>query len=195
MQEHVKSKVLCFNNYSHFFFSNGKLFFDFLWNIHANCARKIFICFPELIIKTLDGSILLVVWPGFLWINFPFREGYLKDVKVTYWGCSVTGWSGGRGEVRRGLLSTGGDAWSPRIPSPTCLGAGFVSQQLHEPQTGRRATVGGPPPGTWGRTRPLPIPNASVHFFFTCLAVKHTCSEFILEMTLVGVHSMAGVRK
>lgn len=51
LQEHVESRVLCFNNYSHFFFSNGKLFFDFLRNIHANCARKIFICFPELIIK------------------------------------------------------------------------------------------------------------------------------------------------
>ena len=36
------------------------------------------------LLKTLDGSILLVVWPGFLWINFLFREGYLKDVKVTY---------------------------------------------------------------------------------------------------------------
>lgn len=38
----------------------------------------------NLLLKTSDGSILLVVWPGFLWVNFLFREGYLKDVKVTY---------------------------------------------------------------------------------------------------------------
>ena len=45
----------------------------------------------------------------------------------------------------------------------------------HKPRTGSRATVGGPPPGTWWRTRPLPTPSASMHLFFPRLAVKHTC--------------------
>lgn len=142
------------------------------------------------LLKTSDGSILLVVWPGFLWVNFLFREGYLKDVKVTYWGCSVTGWSGGRGEVRRGLLSTQGDARHlvtkdtvPRMPGGTNPGQGAG------PRPGARRLAPG------GEHAPCPhqAPACTCSFpawLWNTLVWVYARNDFSWP-----VHSVAGVRK
>lgn len=149
------------------------------------------------LLKTWDGSILLVVWPGFLWINFLFREGYLKDAKVTLrLLCDRLDW--GRGGVRRGLLSTQGDAGCPvmkhTVPcAPGCRLQGPTVRRT--PESGQGHSQG---PSAWYLVEwhcPSPMPNTNVHLLFACLAVKHTC------LSLCGrndfswpVHSVAGVR-
>lgn len=111
--EQMKSKILCFSNQSwfFFFFSKWKLFFDLLWNTHADHARKNFIYFPEFIINNLRRlySISCLAWiPVY---KFPFQEGYRKDVKVAQWGGCVSD---------RLELGRGGGAVTPKVRWGIC---------------------------------------------------------------------------
>lgn len=69
-----------------FFFlpSNGKLFFDLWGNTHADRARKNFIYFPEFVTNNLRWlcSISCLAWIPTNGNEFPFQEGYRRDVKV-----------------------------------------------------------------------------------------------------------------
>lgn len=52
---------------------------------------------------TFDGSILLVVWPGFLQTNVLFKKIiWMKDVMFAQWGCCLCLWQPGVGREQEG---------------------------------------------------------------------------------------------
>lgn len=78
LKELVKSKILCFNNYGH-----NCVFFSLKWKIIflICCETYMLTISGEIssvslnsLLITLDGSILLVVWPGFLKTNVLFKK-------------------------------------------------------------------------------------------------------------------------
>lgn len=192
----MKFNIL-FNNNGHgfFFFSNGKLFFDLLWNIHADCARKNFIYFPEFIINSFRW---LCSTNCLAWIpanNFPFQEGYLKDVRLhneaavslcdrLQWGKRGRRW---HQSMMRDLLSTQGDAWHLAMVNIFPCMPGYRAHRAnssYEPWKGSMTRPGCPLPGVWWGNPSAP--HASVHLLFTCVAMDTLVWVYTVEITSVG---------
>lgn len=115
--EQMKSKILCFSNQSwfFFFFPNGNCFL-ICCEIHMlTMPGKISSISLNSLLITWDGSILLVVWPGFPYINFLFRKVIGKMSRLhNEAAVSLTGWSWGEEEGQWPPKYGEGFALSPR---------------------------------------------------------------------------------
>lgn len=85
-----------------FFLLQMENYFLICWEIYTlSMPGKTSSLSLNLLLITWDGSILLVVWPGFLWINFLFRKVIWKmsrlhnEAAVSLWQASL--WGEGEG--------------------------------------------------------------------------------------------------
>lgn len=153
------------------------------------------------LLVTLDGSVLLAVWPGFLQINCLFRKVIWKMLRLhSELALSVTGWRRDRRrgsdtpKVRRDLLATQGDALSrrtsssasPETPLPRPSVPWSLEKEQAQTQGALHLLLGGEIKSS---------PPASVHLWSTCVAMNTLVWVYTVDVTLVGWSALWQVLK
>lgn len=185
------------------FLSNGKSFFDLLWDIHADSARENPSTSMNSTLITLDGSILLVVWPRFLQIHVFFRKTIWQMLSLHNEAASLCDrleLRGGGGDKERGVTPKArwGICCHPKDKSgtetvfPSMSGNGaHKAKAVTNPGEGAWPEPGCPPPSMWCGDTPTDAPRAFIIYLFNC---GHTCLHlYNRNDSSWSIHFVAGV--
>lgn len=151
---------------------------------------------------TFDGSILLVVWPGFLQTNVLFKKIiWMKDVMFAQWGCCLCLWQPGVGREQEGERHPKYDegvAVNPRrclAPSHgeylllRAWNQGSQGQAVTNPRKELWSEAGCPSPG--GGV--ILLPSGQCAFFIDLFNYGHTCLGLYSRNDFrCSIHSVAG---